>query len=57
MKINSWITTVLGQVLGIVSGYLTGGGEITWAAFAAYAVPALLGILTKTFTIGKKETV
>lgn len=57
MKIPSWVSTIAGQVLGLVAGYLTDGGELTWKAFAAYAVPALVGLLTKQFHIGKKETV
>ena len=57
MKIPSWVSTIAGQVLGLVAGYLTDGGELTWKAFAAYAVPALVGLLTKQFHIGKKEGV
>lgn len=56
MFTKNWITTILGQVLGLVAAYLADGGQLSWKAFAAYIVPAILGLVTKDFnTSGKGE--
>lgn len=51
MKKN-WITTLVGQALGLISGFIAiqaDGGTISFKAFLAYLVPALLGLVSKDF--------
>lgn len=43
----NWISTVVGQAIGIINGYFADGGQLSWKAFLAYAVPAVLGLIMK----------
>lgn len=57
MTIPSWVSTLAGQVLGLLGGYIVDGGELTWKAVGLYLLLSVGGLLKKQFTIGKKETV
>lgn len=57
MKKN-WITTLIGQIFGILNAYLmTSGDMFTVKGFLAYAGPALLGLVVKDWnTTGTGDT-
>lgn len=49
---KNYITTIAGQLLGIVNAYIISldtGALFTWKGFIAYAIPAVIGLLTKDF--------
>lgn len=57
MKKN-WISTLCGQIAGILSAYLTTNGDmLSLKGFLAYAGPALLGLVMKDWnTTGVGDT-
>lgn len=49
---KNWITTVAGQILGILNAYImtvADGTMLSFKGLAAYAVPAIIGLFSKDF--------